>query len=575
MEKNTSHISHISRQVANLNALIDSSCASYAEHNALGMALETPISYQELHDRIHVLAARLQQEGVRFGDRVALLAENSHNWGTVYFAAVRLGAVCVPILPDLPKDDVQNILTEMECRVIFTSKQQLSKLVDSDQDLDQEIALLVTLDDYQEAGRAGRSKVLPFTDFLSEAKAEFADALQNGSLQFSEVAGDHPASILYTSGTSGFSKAVILTHANLCSNAVAAARVVTIQSEDVFLSVLPVAHTYKFTVGLLMPLLKGACVLYTNKTPTPAVLKKLCAHERPHVMLIVPLIIEKIYTKQVIPAVLKSRLLTFLCRFPFGRKWVYQKIGNKLADFFGGRLKMLAIGGAALNPDVEDFLWDSGLPFLVGYGMTEAAPLISGGPEGDKTIQPGSAGKPVAGVEVCIDHPDPITDIGEILARGPNVMQGYWNNPEETAKTIDEQGWLHTGDLGYFDEQGNLHIKGRSKSVIVLANGENVYPEGIEHKLDSSPLVADSLVVERNGVLEALVHPDYDFIDKQMQGKSEEEQQAFIAAELERIRQLVNMRTGSISYLTKIVEQKEPFVKTATHKIKRYLYTGP
>ena len=272
---------------------------------------------------------------------------------------------------------------------------------------------------------------------------------------------------------------------------------------------------------------------------------------------------------------LKSRLLTFLCRFPFGRKWVYQKIGNKLADFFGGRLKMLAIGGAALNPDVEDFLWDSGLPFLVGYGMTEAAPLISGGPEGDKTIQPGSAGKPVAGVEVRIDHPDPITDIGEILARGPNVMQGYWNNPEETAKTIDEQGWLHTGDLGYFDEQGNLHIKGRSKSVIVLANGENVYPEGIEHKLDSSPLVADSLVVERNGVLEALVHPDYDFIDKQMQGKSKEEQQAFIAAELERIRQLVNMRTGSISYLTKIVEQKEPFVKTATHKIKRYLYTGP
>ncbi len=555
-------------QAANLNALIDSSCASYAEHNALGMALETPISYQELHDRIYVLAAQLDKGGVQFGDRVALLAENSHNWGTVYFAAVRLGAICVPILPDLPEDDVQNILTEMECRVVFTSKRQLGKVVD----LDQEIDLLVTLDDYQESSGEVRNKVVPFTDFLSAAKAEFTDALKNGSLQFSEVASDHPASILYTSGTSGFSKAVVLTHANLCSNAAAAAGVVTIESDAVFLSVLPVAHTYKFTVGLLMPLLKGACVLYTDKTPTPAVLRKLCAHERPHVMLIVPLVIEKIYKKQVMPLLVKSRLLTFLCRFSWGRKLIFRRVGNKLADFFGGRLKMLAIGGAALNPEVEDFLWDSGLPFLVGYGMTEAAPLISGGPEGDRTIRSGSAGKPVAGVEVLIDHPDPKTGIGEILARGPNVMQGYWNNPEETAKTIDEQGWLHTGDLGCLDEQGNLHIKGRSKSVIVLANGENVYPEAIEHKLDSSPLTADSLVVERNGVLEALIHPDYDFIDKQVQDKSEEERQAFITSELERIRQAVNMRTGSLSRLARVVEQQEPFVKTATHKIKRYLY---
>ncbi|MCW5212519.1 AMP-binding protein, partial [Desulfobulbus sp. TB] len=422
MENNTLQISG---QAANLNALIDSSCASYAEHNALGMALETPISYQELHDRIYVLAACLQKEGVCFGDRVALLAENSHNWGTVYFAAVRLGAVCVPILPDLPEDDVQNILAEMECRVVFTSKRQLGKVVKV-VDSDQEVKLLVTLDDYQEPDKAGWNTVLPFTDFLAAAKAEFTDALKNDSLQFAEVAGDHPASILYTSGTSGFSKAVVLTHANLCSNAAAAAGVVTIKSAAVFLSVLPVAHTYKFTVGLLMPLLKGACVLYTDKTPTPAVLRKLCAHERPHVILIVPLIIEKIYKKQVIPAVLKSRLLTFLCRFSFGRKLVFRRVGKKLADFFGGRLKMLAIGGAALNPEVEDFLWDSGLPFLVGYGMTEASPLISGGPEEDRAIQSGSAGKPVAGVKVRIDHPDPKTGIGEILARGPNVMQGYW-----------------------------------------------------------------------------------------------------------------------------------------------------
>jgi long-chain acyl-CoA synthetase len=565
MAKNTAQLP---KQAANLNALIDTARAEYAGHNALGMALEEPITYQELHDRICVLAARLRKDGVRFADRVALLAENSHNWGTVYFAAVRLGAVCVPILPDLPEADVRNILTEMECGVIFTSKRQISKVID----LDRKINLMVTLDDYHQSAGTGRNNVLPFTDFLSEAKAEFADALKNGSLRFPEVESDHPASILYTSGTSGFSKAVILSHGNLCSNAAAAAGAITLQPEAVFLSVLPVAHTYKFTVGLLMPLLKGACVLYTDKTPTPAVLKKLCRHERPHVMLIVPLIIEKIYKKQVVSTVKKSRLLSFLCRFSLGRKLVYRRVGGKLATFFGGRLKMLAVGGAALNPEVEDFLRDSGLPFLVGYGMTEASPLISGGPAGDRSIQPGSAGRPIAGVEVRIDAPDSKTGIGEILARGPNIMQGYWNNPEETAKTVDEQGWLHTGDLGCFDDQGNLHIKGRSKSVIVLASGENVYPEAVEHKLNNYSLTADSLVVERNRVLEALIHPDYDFVDEQMRGKSGEERQAYILAELERIRKDVNGQVGAMSRLTKIVEQRDPFVKTATHKIKRYLY---
>ncbi len=565
MVKNTAQLPE---QAANLNALIDTSCSIYPDNNAVGMALKPPITYRELQDRIYVLAALLQKDGVRFGDRVALLAENSHNWGTVYFAAVRLGAICVPILPDLPEADVQHILTEMECRVIFTSKRQINKVLD----LDREINLVVTLDDHLEAAATGRNNVQSFTDFLSKAKAAFTDALNNGSLQFPEVESDHPASILYTSGTSGFSKAVILSHGNLCANAAGTARAITLEPKAVFLSVLPIAHTYKFTVGLLMPLLKGACVLYTDKTPTPVVLKKLCSHERPHVMLIVPLIIEKIYKKQVVPTVEKSKILSFLCRFRLGRRLVYWKIGGKLTTFFGGRLQMMGIGGAALNPEAEDFLRAAGLPFLVGYGMTEASPLISGGPEGDRTIRPGSAGKPLAGMEVRIDHPNQKTGIGEILARGPNIMQGYWNNPEETAKTIDEQGWLHTGDLGCLDEQGNLHIKGRSKSVIVLANGENVYPEAVEHRLDSSPLTVDSLVVERNGMLEALIHPDYDYIDKQMQWKNEEERQAFIVVEFERIRKEINAQSGSMSRLTKIVEQREPFVKTATHKIKRYLY---
>lgn len=317
--------------------------------------------------------------------------------------------------------------------------------------------------------------------------------------------------------------------------------------------------------------------MYAGKSPTPKILSTLCSHERPHAMLVVPLVMEKIYKKRVVPVVEQSRILSFLCRFQAGRRLVFRRVGAKLSTFFGGRLKILGIGGAALNPEVEEFLRDAGLPFLVGYGMTEASPLISVGPAGDSTIRLGSAGKPVPGVEVCIDAPDPRTGIGEILVRGPNVMQGYRNNPEATAEAVDAEGRLHTGDLGRFDESGNLHIKGRSKSVIVLANGENVYPEAVEHKLNCYPLTTDSLVVERKGALEALVHPDYTFVEEQMPGKSEDERRMYITAELERIRKEVNAQTGSVSRLTKIVEQQEPFVKTATHKIKRYLYAegGP
>lgn len=566
MKKNTTEIQE---QAVNLNTLIDTSCGKYGKLNAVGMAMKVPISYQEMHKRILILAAHLQGCGVRFGDRVALLAENSHNWGTVYLAAVRLGAVCVPILPDLPQADVHHILTEIECAVIFTTQQQINKVLP----LQQGTRLVVTLDDYQDTALSEPLKVLPFTTFLAAAQAEFAGVLPSGLPKFPEVGSDHPASILYTSGTSGFSKAVLLSHGNLCANAAAAGQLIPLEPGSVFLSVLPISHTYEFTVGFLMPLIKGACIFYAGKAPTPAVLRKLCLRERPHVLLIVPLIMEKIYKKQIQPSVEKSRLLSFLCRFSLGRRLVYRRIGRGLADFFGGRLKMIGIGGAALNPEVETFLRATGLPFLVGYGMTESSPLISGGPAGDPTISHGSAGKPVAGVEVQIDAPDPVTGVGEILARGPNIMQGYWNNQEETAKVLDDKGWLHTGDLGCFDEWGNLCLKGRSKSVIVLANGENVYPEAIEHKLDCCPLVVESLIIEKNGLLEALVYPDYAFVAEQTQGQSSEEQQVYITAELERIRQEINAQIGSMSRLSKIVEQQEPFVKTATHKIKRYLYT--
>ncbi len=555
-------------QAANLNELLDTSCRRYADLGALGMALEKPLTYQQLHDRVLVLAAHFRSCGVKFGDRVAVLAENSHNWGTVYLAVVRLGAVCVPILPDLPEADVHHILGEMECDIVFLTQRQIEKVYD----LKLEIGRVITLDDYRD--ESGIIEVTTFTDFLAEARSEYAEALEAGTLEFPEVDSDHLASILYTSGTSGFSKAVMLSHSNLCANAFSTSNVITFSPGAVFLSVLPVSHTYEFTVGFLMPLIKGGCVLYAGKTPTPMVLQKLCARERPHVMLVVPLIMEKIYKKRVLPAVEKSKILSLLCRFTVGRRLVYRKIGAKLLTFFGGRLQVMGIGGAALNPEVEVFLRDAGFPFLAGYGLTESAPLIAGGPTGDDTIRHGSVGKPVPGVEVRIDDPDPKTGIGEILATGPNIMLGYWQDPEATAETFTNDGWLKTGDLGRVDELGNLHIKGRLKSVIVLANGENVYPEAVEHKLNVYPFVVESLVIENRNMLEAWIYPDYEFVDAQTLGQSRQQRYEYITAELDRIRKEVNGQLASMSRLSRVLERREPFIKTATHKIKRYLYTA-
>ncbi|MHB8790450.1 MAG: AMP-binding protein [Desulfobulbaceae bacterium] len=549
--------------ITTLNELIDNCARHFGPLPAVGMALEEPLTYQQFHQRIICLALFLRSEGISRGDRVALLAENSHNWGTAYLAIVRLGAVAVPILPDLPEADVHHILSEMDCRLIFITQRQLEKIYD----LKQKLARIVTLDDHFEEN--GVVCVEPYSSYLLRAEKHVPppDAV------FPKVERDDLASILYTSGTSGFSKAVLLSHFNLCANALAASKLLAIRPGSTFLSVLPISHTYEFTVGFLMPLLKGCRIVYAGKTPTPAVLQKICAEERPQAMLVVPLIMEKIYKKRVLPAIEQSKILRYLCRFSLGRKFVYRKIGKKLLTFFGGALEVMGIGGAAINPEVEGFLLDAGFPYIVGYGLTESAPLLSGGPQGDKTIVVGSSGKPVPGVEIRIAQPDPATGIGEIQARGENIMRGYWHDEEGTKEALIEGGWLRTGDMGLLDQAGNLHIKGRSKSVIVLASGENVYPETIEHKLNAYPLVVESLVIENNTMLEAWIYPDYEFIDAQTTGQSRQQRHQFITTSLERIRGEVNVLLPVTSKLSRLLERREPFTKTATHKIKRYLYS--
>lgn len=551
-----------------LNYIIDSSTEKFRDLPAIGMAMEEPINYGELHDRVCALAARFQAEGVEKGDRMAILAENSQHWGIVYLAIVRAGAVGVPILPDLPEADVHHILSEMKVKMLFTSKRQLEKIYEMQ---GEPPATILTLDDYQSV--EGLLPVDRFSDYLASAVIEYrAREVTEDQVEFPEVGENDLASILYTSGTSGFSKAVMLTHKNLTSNAYAASGLMDIKPGSVFLSILPMSHTYEFTTGFVLPLLMGARIAYAGKTPTPAILQNLCAKEKPNIIFAVPLVLEKIYKKRVLPKIEKSKALKFLYKFGFSRKVVNRSVGKKLIEFFGGNLEMMGVGGAALNPEVEQFLLESGFPYLVGYGLTESSPLIAGGPFGDKSIAVGSSGKPIPGVEVKILDEDPETGVGEVYALGPNVMRGYYNDEETTAEVISQDGWLATGDLGLFDDNGNLHIKGRSKNVIVMANGENVYPEAIEHKLNSCHWVGESLVVENNGKLNGWLYPDYEQIDEMTAGQSRVQRRQYIDSLLEALRKEVNTQLSSASRLAEVYERREPFIKTATHKIKRYLY---
>jgi len=562
------HFPVVVESAKTLNNLFDFHCIKFAEFAAIGMAFETPLTFKEFNVRVKILAAKLQEDGVSSTTKVAILAENSHVWGITYLAIVRLGAVVVPILPDLPEADVHHILGEMGCEMVFTTKRQIEKVYEFDKGL----GMVITLDDYHDASGIVSTKT--FSEYSEEASTGFSERIAQGDIAFPKVESSDLASILYTSGTSGFSKAVMLTHENLYANALSASMILTIEPGSVFLSVLPVSHTYEFTVGFLLPIIKGCRVVYAGKTPTPAVLQKICEVERPHAMLVVPLIMEKIYKKRVLPAIEKSKILTFISSFKIGRRLLWRKICKKLLVFFGGRLEVMGIGGAPINPEVEAFLKESAFPYIIGYGLTEAAPLLAGGPQGDPSITLGSTGKAVPGVEIRINDPDPVTGIGEVQGRGANIMQGYWNDPEATQETFTHDGWLRTGDLGFIDELSNLHIKGRAKSVIVLANGENIYPEAIEHKLNAYPFVVESLVLDNNGAIEAWIYPDYEFIDAETPGQSRQKRHQYVNSLFQQMRIEVNSQLPVASRLSRVVERREPFVKTATHKIKRYLYAS-
>ncbi len=551
-----------------LNDFLDSSVEKFADRPALGFANQTPITYREFLEKVITVAGLLEKKGVLKGDRVAILGDNSPNWGISYFAILRAGAIAVPILPNFPQSDIRHILSDSEVKVLFTTQKQLEKAGDLGKG---KLKHIITLDDFLTDDQT--LTVEPISDLVDRAIDFIKKIPRTIGLKSGKVSADDLASIIYTSGTSGHSKAVMLTHQNLISNALIMSTLINIQPDWTFLSIITLAHSLEFTTGFLFPIRNGARIVYLGKPPTPPLIEKACQAEKPQAICAVPIILEKIYKKKVLTVLEKNLIIKMLTRLPGIKGKIYKKINKKLMEFFGGELVVMAIGGASFNLEAERFFHRAGFPYLVGYGLTETSPLLAGGPFEDKTIKIASTGKPVPGVEIRILNTNPNTGIGDIVARGPNIMKGYYKNPELTREVLDEQGWFKTGDLGRLDKYNNLYITGRSTNMILMSNGENIYPEAIEGKINSSFFIMESLVIENNGLLEAWVYPDYDLIDQETRGKTEKQKGEFIDKVLDQMKVEINSQLPSSSRLSRVIEQKEPFEKTATLKIKRYLYS--
>ena len=500
-------------------------------------------TYATFRDTCHRISGLLSNFGINNGDKVAILSQNMPNWSVAFFSITAFGRIAVPLLTELSENEISNILSHSETRALFVSKRLLSKV--SDKILE-------------------RMRVVICTDDLSIVRTGEASYTCDGSI--SSPLPDDVACLIYTSGTTGAAKGVMLMHKNFCVNIRASWDAHHVGRHDVFLSILPLAHTYEMSIGMLYPFAVGAKVNYLNRPPTPSILIPNFKIIRPTCMLSVPLVIEKIYHSSIVPTIQKSHFLSTLNRIS---PWFLARlVGMRLRKTFGGRLKFFGIGGAKLDGEVEAFLRRARFPYSIGYGLTETAPLIGYARVGQTYV--GSLGKPAYGVQVRLDDVNPETGEGEIVAKGDNVMKGYYKDYDRTCRVLSPDGWFHTGDIASQDKYGRYYIKGRLGSVILGPSGENIYPEEIEAVIDNIKDISESLVVKRNGHLVALVHFNDNILDWNY-----ENQDRFVE-DLERrkaaILEFVNSRVNRSSQIKEVEVEKQPFAKTATMKIKRFLY---
>ncbi len=555
-----------------LKALFDYSTKIYTDHPAVQFVDAKPITYTQLAQNVEAIQEMLRTYGIKQGDKVALYSENMPNWSAIYFAVTTMGAVIVPILPDFHSSEALHISIHAECKAAFISQKLFEAMLDETQP--PIMNLLVITDTLHILEKLSTPSAVDKVikkgeEHLSKAMGKLGK--ENKEEKEVTIDEEDLAAIIYTSGTTGSSKGVMLSHKNIVFDATASQHVVDIFPEDKFLSVLPLAHTYECTVGMVIPLLNGASIYYIQKPPTPTILIKAMATVKPSFMLTVPLIIEKIYKNKILPNFQKNIIIKTLYSVPWVRKKLNIIAGKKLMETFGGNIRFFGIGGAGVSPTVEKFLREAEFPYCIGYGLTETAPFLAGTTP-DKTKYK-AIGPVIPGATLQLRDQDH-KGTGTLWAKGPNVMMGYYKDPEKTAEVIDENGWFNTEDIGYLDEDGYFFMSGRAKNIIVGSSGENIYPEQVEAAINAQPYVADSLVYDDKGTLTARIHFDYEKLDEILgvKEKSETRTHEKVNDLLENIRLEVNKNISAFSRIRKVIEQTEPFVKTPTKKIKRYLY---
>jgi len=516
-------------------------------------------TYAEIAERIEFLHKFFKKCDLKIGDKVALMGKNSSSWGIVYIGVVTYGAVIVPILPDFHSNDVHHIVNHSDSQLLFTNDNIWDELDETEMP---DLKAICSLNDFSVKYRKDSKIEKAFLD-SKKLYDQIKGHLRADDIKYAKIKNSDLASIVYTSGTTGFSKGVMLPANSLASNVVFAQNTLPLTAKTTIVSFLPLAHSFGCAFEFLYPFSIGSHIVFLGKLPSPKILLKAFNTYPPQLILSVPLILEKIYQKQI-KKVLEKNSVKLTTKIPLINKLIYKKIKNKLVDVFGGKFLEIIIGGAALNKEVENFLTQIKFPFTIGYGMTECGPLISYAPW--KEHRQGSVGKAVTGMEVIIDSQDPENIVGEILVRGENVMQGYYKNDEATNDVFDEEGWMHTGDLGLIDKDGFIYIKGRSKNMLLGASGQNIYPEEIEALLNNMPFVQESLVISKNNQIVALVYPDYELVDK------EDIKQEELEKKMEDLRSELNKKLPAYSKVMKIELFPEEFEKTPTRKIKRFLY---
>jgi long-chain acyl-CoA synthetase len=516
-------------------------------------------TYAEVAAHVTYFHQLFEKTGIKKGDKIAVIGKNSARWCILYISIVSYGAVVVPILPDFKAEDLHEIVNHSDSILLFAGG-----LISGRLEMDKMPNLIgtIAIDDFSILHT--HSNKLKDLHKIEELKAIKKRVIENKK-EFSlpKITNENLALISYTSGTTGFTKGVMLHHNSLAANVRYAQNNMNLDSSDEIVSFLPLAHAFGAAFEFLFPFSRGCHVTILTKTPSPQIIIKAFQEIKPSLILSVPLVIEKIYKNRLLPMLRKWHVKTLLS-IPGIRNILLKKFKSKLSDVFGGNFNEIIIGGAPLNKEAEAFFRKMKFKFTVGYGMTECGPLISY--ETWKNFVPGSSGKPVDTLEVKIDSEDPLNINGEIMVRGDNVMLGYYKNEKATKEIIDKDGWLHTGDIGLMDKYGNIHIKGRSKSMILGANGKNIYPEEIEAIFDNRFGVGESLIVHRDDKLVALIYPDFELVEKENITKDE------LIKLYENHKKAINQKLPGYMNVATVELQNEEFVKTPKKNIKRYLY---